>query len=126
MTLSQSNLTMEYLKLSLGNDNVAAEMYAELSKRVELIRTYRNKIFVHTDLDIAIAQNQTSRLGNLIHNHIDFAIQLIEAFLQHYCSVRRIITAPAPDFVDIGFVGRFAPEEERQSHTAEVDIDDLS
>ncbi len=101
-------------------------MYAELSERVELLRTYRNKIFVHTDLDIAIAQNQASRLGNLIHNHIEFAIQLIEAFLQHYCNVRRIITAPAPALVDTGFIGRFAPEEERKSSIGEVNIDDLS
>jgi hypothetical protein len=95
----RKNLTLDALREENKHRFGMEEKYKEIieSEAIKKIRSYRNKIFAHTDLATAKAPDQSTVLGSVIHNNVTMALAHIRAFLYEYCNeVGQSIPSPRP------------------------------
>jgi|SRR5262245_60870297 len=83
----RKNLTLDALKEENKHSHDMELKHKALMKleAVQQIRTYRNKIYAHTDLDISRLPDPSTELGQVVHHHVATALDYIRAFLYEYC-----------------------------------------
>ena len=84
----RKNLTLDALREENKHRLGMEDKYKVIieSEAVKKIRSYRNKIFAHTDLATAQAPDPSTVLGSVVHHHVATALGYIRAFLYDYCN----------------------------------------
>src|SRR5262245_54127369 len=95
----RKNLTLDALREENKDIFGMEEKYKVIieSEAVKKIRSYRNKIFGHTDLATAQTPDPSTMLGSVIHNNVTMSLAYIRAFLYECCNeIGQTIPPPRP------------------------------